>query len=203
MIRNIVFDVGGVLMEFDTHRVTADLTNTEEDALRLHREIFDHPDWIAADRALPEAYALQSMQSRLPEHLQEPAAKLMETWDQWLKPDGQINALAEELANMGYSLYILSNTSTHFYRFRERIPSWPLFKGTILSFEERLMKPDPEIFRRLYSRFGLAPSECFFIDDSHLNIEAAIWSGMSGCLYRGDVSEIRQALRKNGVPVSL
>lgn len=203
MIKNIVFDVGGVLMKFDTHAVTAAFTETQEDALLLHREIFDHPDWIAADRALPEAYALQSMQSRLPEHLREPAAQLMAKWDQWLEPDEKINSLAQELAGMGYALYILSNTSTHFYSFRERIPSWPLIKGTILSFEERLMKPDPEIYRRLYSRFGLAPSECFFIDDSHLNIEAAQWSGMYGCLYRGDISEVRQALRRSGVQVSL
>lgn len=202
MIKHVVFDVGGVLMEFDTHSVTAAFTQTREDALLLHREIFDHPDWIAADRALPEAYALKSMQSRLPQRLHQAAAQVMEQWDQWLKPDEQVNALARELAGLGYSLYILSNTSTHFYSFRERIPSWPLFQGAILSFEERLMKPDPEIYRRLFSRFGLAPSECFFIDDSHLNIEAAQWSGMHACLYRGDISEVRQALSQAGVPLA-
>ena len=202
MIKNIVFDVGGVLMEFDTHALTTHCAGNEADGLLLHREIFDHYDWVSIDRATPEAYALAQMQSRLPERLREPAAQVLAQWDKWLVPEEKINALVEELAGMGYSLYILSNTSAHFYEFKERIPTWPLFKGAILSFEERLLKSDPEIYRRLFSRFGLVPGECFFVDDSHMNVEAANWSGMVGSLYRGDISEVRADLRRAGVPVA-
>ena len=58
-------------------------------------------------------------------------------------------------------------------------------------------------FRRLFSRFGLAPGECFFIDDYNVNIEAARWCGMQAFHYRNDISTLRAALRQAGVPVAL
>lgn len=202
MIKHIIFDVGGVLMQFDTHALTEHYAGNKEDGQLLHEEIFDHPDWISVDRHLPEDVALQSMKTRIPQRLWPAAGQVMAHWDEWLRPDQAINALAQEAAQAGYDIYILSNTSERFYRFRENMPAWSFVKGCILSFEERLMKPDPEIYRRLYARFNLAPSECFFVDDSHLNIEAAQWSGMKGCLYRGRIAEVRAALRSLGVQVT-
>ena len=126
----------------------------------------------------------------------------MAHWDEYLIPIPEMNALARELDGMGIPLYLLSNTTDRFYRFRERIPAWPLMTGALLSFEEHLLKPDPEIYRRLFSRFGLSPGSCFFVDDSQANIEAARWCGMKVCLYRGDAGEVRGALRLAGIPVA-
>ena len=99
-------------------------------------------------------------------------------------------------------LYLLSNTSARFYRFREKIEVLPLLRGALLSFEEKLLKPDPELYRRLFSRFGLSPGECFFIDDLHLNVEAARWCGMRAFHYQNDISRLRAALREAGIPVA-
>jgi putative hydrolase of the HAD superfamily len=202
MIRQVIFDVGGVLMDFDTHALTRALTTSEEDALLLHAETFDHPDWLRTDRGgCPVSAVIDAMKSHLPPRLHGAVDELMARWDDWLAPREDIDLLAQELDRLGYPMYILSNTSETFYRFRSRIPCWPKIRGVILSFEEKVMKPDPEIYRRLFSRFGLAPGECFFVDDSHLNIEAAHWCGMKGQLFRGDISELRAALRAEGVPV--
>ena len=111
--------------------------------------------------------------------------------------------LARELNALGVPLYLLSNTSARFYRFREKIEIWPLLKGALLSFEEKLLKPDPELYRRLFPRFGLAPGECFFIDDLHLNVEAARWCGMQAFCYQNDISRLRAALREAGIPAAL
>ncbi len=202
MIKNVIFDVGGVLMDFDTHALTWDLTGNEPDADILHQEIFDHPDWIATDRGIPETAVLESIRGHLPPHLHAAAGEALARWDEWLTPIAEINDLAREVDGLGCRVYILSNTSEGFYRFCERIPAWPLVKGCILSFEEKLLKPDPEIFRRLLTRFGLAPGECFFVDDSHLNIEAARWCGLKGELYLHDVARVRAGLRAEGVPVA-
>ena len=202
MIRNIVFDVGGVLMAFDTLAVVAAFTDSEADAALLHRQVIDHADWVSIDRGLPESEALARMQSRLPERLRPSAQQVLAQWEQWLEPDGAVNALGEELAALGCRLYILSNTSAHFWHFCQRIPLMPRIGGTVLSYEERLLKPDPEIYRRLFSKYQLTPEECFFLDDNRLNVEAAWWVGMHGCQYGGDIAPVRAELRRLGVDVT-
>ena len=202
MIKNVIFDVGGVLMDFDTGALCRALTENEADAQLLDAETFGHPDWISLDRGVPEAAVLAGFQSHLPQRLHAAAAELLKRWDEWLTPEKDINALALELDAMGIQVYILSNTSPEFYRFSKRIPAWPVVKGCILSFEEKLLKPDPEIYRRLLSRFGLAPGESFFVDDNHLNIEAAKWCGLKGELYRHDIVRLRASLRAEGVEVN-
>ena len=198
----VIFDIGGVLMYFDTRALTAAFTESAQDAALLHREIFEDIDWIAMDRGGSEAASLERMKERLPRRLHGPADRVIARWDEYLFPIPEMNALARELDGMGIPLYLLSNTPDRFCRFRERIPVWPLMRGALLSFEEHLLKPDPEIYRRLFSRFGLSPGDCFFVDDSQANIEAARWCGMKGCLYRGDAGEVRAALRRAGIPVA-
>ena len=198
----VIFDIGGVLMDFNTRGLTAAFTETEEDAALLHREVFEDVDWIAMDRGGSEAASLERMKERLPKRLHAPADQVIARWDEYLVPIPEMNALARELDGMGIPLYLLSNTTDRFYRFRERIPAWPLMKGALLSFEEHLLKPDPEIYRRLFSRFGLSPGSCFFVDDSQANVEAARWCGMKGCLYRGDAGAVRSALRRAGISVA-
>lgn len=201
-MKKVIFDVGDVLVFFKTHELTAAFTDSEDDAALLHREIFEHPDWIAANRDLSESEALRRMKTRIPARLHAAAERVMERWDEFLYPNEEMNALAAELHAAGCELYILSNTNARFYSFREKIPAIGLFRGAVTSWDERLLKPDPEIYRRLFSRFGLAPGECFFIDDNLLNIEGAKWCGMDGCMYRGDMSEVRAALRAAGIPAA-
>lgn len=201
-MKKVIFDIGDVLLFFRTHELTAAFTENDGDAGLLHREIFDHPDWIAANRDLPEQTALLRMKARIPQRLHRAAEQVIEHWDEFLFPNADMNSLAEELYGLGCEMYILSNTNARYYTFRDKIPALHCFRGVVTSWEERLLKPDPEIYRRLFSRFGLAPGECFFIDDNLLNIEGARWCGMDGCLYRGDISEIRRALCAAGIPVA-
>lgn len=203
MLKAIIFDMGGVLLDFSTLELTAAFTETAADARLLSQAIFGSPDWVALDRGVTtEAHVLSAVQSRLPGHLQTSAARVLEHWDEFLIPKPEVNALARELDGLGLSLYILSNTSARFYRFREKIEVLPLMRGALLSFEEKLLKPDPELYRRLFPRFGLAPGQCFFIDDLHLNVEAARWCGMQAFHYQNDISRLRAALRQSGVPVA-
>ena len=202
MVKAVIFDIGGGLMDFQTHALTAAFAENDADARLLHQEFFDAPDWVAMDRGMPEEQVLSAICSRLPLRLQAAAEKLLADWDRYLIPKPETETLAAELHRLGFPLYILSNTSSRFYRFRDRIAPWPLMSGAILSFEEKLQKPDPEIFRRMFSRFGLAPGDCFFIDDSRMNVEAARWCGIQAFQYRDDISQLRRALRQAGVPVA-
>lgn len=202
MVKTVIFDMGNILLDFNIRELTAAFTSSGEDAALLCREMFEGPDWFILDRGGTEEEALARMKERLPRRLWPAADQAMARWDDFLTPRPEINALVRELDGLGLPLYILSNTSHRFYSFREKIPTLPLFRGAMLSFEEHLLKPDLDIYRRMFARFGLAPGECFFIDDNNANIEAARWCGMQAFHYQNDISRLRDALRRAGVPAA-
>lgn len=203
MSKAVIFDMGGILLDFPMLELTAAYSDTPEDARLLDQTIFKSPEWVALDRGVvSEEQVLSAARKRLPEELHGAAARVIEHWDEFLFPKPEMNALARELDALGVPLYLLSNTSARFYRFREKIEVLPLLRGALLSFEEKLLKPDLELYRRLFSRFGLSPGACFFIDDLHLNVEAARWCGMRAFHYQNDISRLRAALRESGIPVA-
>lgn len=203
MAKAVIFDMGGVLLDFPTLTLTGACSDTPEDARLLDQAIFKSPEWVALDRGVAtEEQVLAAARGRLPERLQAAAAQVIGHWDEYLFPKPEMNALVRELDALGVPMYLLSNTSARFYRFRERIEVFPLLKGALLSFEEKLLKPDPALYRRLFPRFGLVPGECFFIDDLHLNVEAARWCGLEAFCYQNDISRLRAALRETGIPAA-
>lgn len=201
MIRQVIFDVGGVLLDFDPAAMVAAATREPADAALLRREIFSHADWNRLDRGEGEESVLSSMKTRLPERLHPQAESIMANWHKSLRPKEDTGKLVRELHELGYPLYILSNAPWRFLTFRDLVPGYELMTGVVLSCEEGLLKPDPALFRRMLERFGFRPEECFFIDDSPLNIEAAQWCGMGAFQFRQDLSELRAALQAAGVPV--
>ena len=201
MIRQVIFDVGGVLLDFDPAAMVAAATKDPADAALLRREIFSHADWNRLDRGEREEVVLSSMKTRLPERLWPQAESIMANWHQSLRPKEDTGELVRELHALGYPLYILSNAPWRFLVFRDLVPGYERMTGVVLSCEEGLLKPDPALFRRMLDRFGFQPEECFFIDDSPLNIEAAQWCGMGAFQFRQDLPELRSALHAAGVPV--
>lgn len=203
MSKAVIFDMGGILLDFPMLELTAAYSDTPEDARLLDQVIFKCPEWAALDRGVAtEDLVLAAARKHLPDRLHKNAAQVLEHWDKFLFPKPEMNALARELDGAGVPLYLLSNTSARFYRFREKIEILPLLRGALLSFEEKLLKPDPELYRRLFPRFGLSPGECFFIDDVNLNVEAARWCGMQSFHYQNDISRLRAALREAGIPIA-
>ncbi|MBQ2394991.1 MAG: HAD-IA family hydrolase, partial [Alistipes sp.] len=79
-----------------------------------------------------------------------------------------------------YRLYVLSNMSPEFIDFIRRLPVYANFDGEVVSCEEKVVKPEPEIFRLLLNRYSLDASECLFIDDRVDNIEASEREGICG-----------------------
>ncbi|MFQ8596678.1 MAG: HAD-IA family hydrolase, partial [Alistipes onderdonkii] len=97
-----------------------------------------------------------------------------------VKPTEQ---LVRDLKAAGYKLYVLSNMSREFIDFLRRFPVYGLFDGEVVSCEEGVVKPEPEIYRRLLGRYGLDPAQTLFIDDRPANIAAAAALGIRGQLF--------------------
>lgn len=204
MIRNIIFDMGQVLIRFDGEYFIRRLQVEPEDAPVMMREVFRSLEWARMDRgSMTEEDAAASICARVPERLHDAVRKLVSMWDRPILPVEGMYELVEELKSKGYRLYLLSNASLRQHEYWPRVPASRFFDGTLISADVKLVKPQPEIYRLLCQRFSLLPEECFFIDDVPANVEGAFYCGIDGAVFHHDVGELRQVLHSRGVPVDL
>ena len=203
MIRNILFDMGNVLIRFDREYFIDRLGVNPEEKQLLLREVFHSVEWVQMDRgSIVEEQAVAQVCRRLPQHLHDAAEKLIAMWDRPILPIDGMYELIEELKNAGYGIYLLSNASLRQHEYWPRIPASRFFDGTIISADEGVMKPDAEYYLRALNRFGLKADECFFVDDVPSNIEGALYCGIPGAIFRGDASLLRKQMRAAGIKIS-
>ena len=94
--------------------------------------------------------------------------------------------VVKTLKDRGYKIYGLTNWSAETFPWvRETFPIFTLLEGMVVSGEEFLLKPSPEIYNLLLKRYGLKAEECVFIDDNPANAEGARRVGMKGLVFRG------------------
>ena len=201
MIRNILFDMGNVLLRFDRAVFLDRLNVTEEDKQLLLKEVFLSEEWVHMDAGiLREKTAEPIMCSRLPGHLHEAVHKLVSCWDQPILPMEGMYELVQELKDAGYGIYLLSNASVRQHAYWPRVPGSEFFDGTLISADEKVMKPQPEIYHLCMQRFGLKPEECIFIDDVQANIDGAAACKIAGVVFNG-TDALRSSLKNAGIRI--
>lgn len=202
MIKNIVFDMGNVLLWFDRDRFLDAVGAEGEDRKILMNNVYLSVEWARMDRgSMTEAEAAASMSTHVPERLHGKVHLLVDQWDRPIYPVEGMAQLARDLKAAGYGIYLLSNASYRQHEYWPRVPGSECFDGTLISADVKLMKPQREIYDLLCSKFSLKPEECVFIDDSAANIEGAEVAGMSGIVFHGEADEAREKLRALGVNV--
>ncbi len=203
MIKNIVFDMGQVLIHWDPKRLIARLGYQDKEAALLLREVFGCFEWQGLDRGrLGPEEALETMLPRLPASLHPAAEHFVRAW--WVEPLWPVEGIAElvrELKAAGYGIYLLSNATSCLHQYFDRIPGSECFDGKIVSADWKLLKPQPEIYETLFREFSLDPADCFFIDDNPANVEAGMMLGMHGTVFFDDIGRLRAELRAAGVDV--
>ncbi len=204
MIRNIVFDMGNVLIHWRPDLFLERAGIPEEDRALLMRELFGSVEWIQMDRGvLPFEDGISAVCRRLPERLWGGVRELtLNWWRDHLLPVEGMAELIRELKQNGYGIYLLSNAKTDLPEYFGNIPGSECFDGRIVSADWKLLKPQPELYQVLLREYGLKAEECFFTDDLNINIEAAVLVGMSGAIFRG-AEDLRRALTEAGVSVRL
>ena len=204
MIKNVVFDMGQVLIRWTPEHIVSHLELEERDARMIICELFRSVEWVRLDRGtISEEDAITSVCARLPHHLHESVYEIVTGWWKWpLVPVNGVAQLIEELKLSGYNIYLLSNASSRLHEYFDRIPGSQYFDGTIVSADLKILKPQQDIYHALYEKFGLLPEECVFVDDIPANIDGAMLTGMAGVVFHGDVTRLRQELRCLGITVS-
>jgi len=203
MIKTIIFDMGQVLIRFDPNFFIerAGITDTEDKEL-LMREIYRSLEWAMMDRGtLTPEQACLIMQERVPEHLKGVVKQLTCEWERPIIPIQGAKDLIKELKDKGYKLYLLSNAASNQSDYWKRVPGNEYFDGVVVSCFCGLVKPQPELFKLTLDKFNLKADECVFIDDSTLNCEGAVFSGLHAIVFHNDYQEIRKKLIALGVDV--
>ncbi|MDD3212723.1 MAG: HAD family phosphatase [Eubacteriales bacterium] len=199
MIRNLVFDMGGVLMDFHPLAACRKVAPDEDAAQKLNEALFRHPEWgrLDDDSITPEALARLAMDALDDDALKPLVQKLFDgmPWN-ILSPIKGMEAVVDRAMSDGYHVYLLSNAGRKISEHREIIPLIHRFDGVIFSVEERTKKPGPAIYTQLTSFYGLKPEECLFIDDDPGNVEAARALGWHGYRFDGNVAALSAALEQ-------
>ncbi|KXT84697.1 HAD family hydrolase [Streptococcus panodentis] len=180
MIDTIVFDMGNVLIEWNPQKVIDFYEKDAERANRLNLAIFQSQIWHQVDKGLlPLSDAVKQVCLRLDGSYSKTIENIFYNWYQALDKRLVLQQAAISYAKKGYHIYILSNTSEIYYRLEEDwLPIAKVIQGKLLSFEEKLMKPDASIYRCFLERYDLKASNCLFLDDMAENVQAAKTVGM-------------------------
>ena len=198
MIRNIIFDMGNVLLAYTPDKYIATLTEDAEAAEALLRELFRSSEWLELDAgSITEESAVESVSLRIPQY-GGLVRKAMDNWHSDLTPIEGMAELVEKLKSKNYNIYLLSNTSMKFFSYMDKVEMFRHFDGFIISAKEKLVKPDRKIFECICSRFGLTAGECLFIDDLQANIDGAQSAGLNAHLFRG-AEELTQFLKNSNI----
>lgn len=205
MIKNVVFDMGQVLIHFCPELYIERLGVNEEDSRLLLREVFRRVEWVQLDHGtISEEDAVKSINKRVPERLHRQVEELVLRW--WARPMVPVAGMEElvaELKQAGYKLYLLSNASVQQIKYHDRVPGTQYLDGRIVSAEHKLLKPERAIYQLLLDTYGLKAEECAFIDDSPANVEAACCMGIHGIVFDEDVPRLRRELKELGVEVQI
>ncbi|MDO9490533.1 MAG: HAD family phosphatase [Sphingomonadaceae bacterium] len=196
---SVVFDVGGVLYDWHPRHLYSKLI---DDSARL--------DWFLAnvvtlewhfqhDAGRPFAETSAELIERFPDE-RELIALYDERWLETIPgPIPGMIELVDELADAGVPLFGITNFSQEFWpRFVATAPVFRHFRDIVVSGDERMVKPDPQIFTLAMERFGVAPGEALFVDDRDDNVAASEATGFVGHLFDG-VGPLRDRLRALGL----
>lgn len=199
MIDTIVFDMGGVLIDFSAELFSERLHIGAEGEELLRRDLLRTTDWVRLDRGtITEEEVLAHACARLPAELHAAAEYIIYRWNEPIVPIEGTAEVARELKERGYTLYLLSNASRRQHEYWSDIPGSECFSGKVISADLHLLKPEAAIYQALFEKFRLAPSQCLFIDDFPPNIEAAENAGMQGIVFH-DARQLREELKMRGI----
>ena len=173
-VTNVIFDLGGVLLNWDVDAIIAPVFSDPDAHATVKRTVFDHPDWLALDQGtLTEEEAVPRFVERSGQS--EPAVRaLMDQVRIGLAPKPESIALLRDLHDCGVPLYCLSNMQDKNMAYlQEHCDFFDCFRGIVISDPLKMIKPDPDIYQHLIDTYHLDPAASLFIDDTQANVDGA------------------------------
>ena len=205
MIKNIIFDIGNVILNFDYKNVIKKYTNKEEEQKFIIDNIINSPEWLGyalIDTGyITKEESIKLVQDRTNHINDELIEKFWNTYNNYSYVDNKVLDLIKKLKEKNYNIYLLSNTNKHTVEAIKNSGLFEMVDGYVLSYLEHQVKPYISIYKTLINRYSLKENECLFIDDNINNIKTANKLGMIGKLvepdnYKNVLSTINEAINK-------
>ncbi|MBI9016099.1 MAG: HAD family phosphatase [Phycisphaerae bacterium] len=197
-IKNVIFDLGGVLINWSPELIAAKQFNEPGMQQRVLTEVFGHQDWLDMDSGkISEDEAGLRIEARLGID-SKTTEELFETTRASLTTKAETVELLLE-CKKNNEIFCLSNIHTNNFNYlRDRNEYFSEFNDAVVSSEVKMIKPDEAIYVYALERFGIEASQTVFIDDSVANIQSANKLGITGILFK-DANQCRRELVALGV----
>ena len=196
MIKNLIFDFGKVLVDYDFVSFFAKYIPDAERCKAFTPVIYNERLQLLLDREeRPFDEIMEDIVNENKEYEKEIRFFIERYPELVTKEIDGMGDLLRRLKAEGYKLYGLTNWCSKVHITISQFDIFTLLDGWVISSEEKVVKPEPEIYQRLFDRYGLEPSECVFTDDREENIEGARRMGMDGIVFV-DAKQYEEELRR-------
>lgn len=197
MIKNIVFDIGGVMADFDVEIYLKHLGFNDEDVEKYKNMVFYSEEWGALNTSIYDMAGIREILiNKYPEE-KENICKIIDEMDfkyiLFEKEDSTEFLIS--LKEKGYKIYLLSDLSRESFPYNSSMKFFNYIEGGIYSFEIGSLKPSDNNYERLLGDFNLVADETIFIDDRKQNIEAAEKFGIHGVQFT-TLDEVKEKVYK-------
>lgn len=174
IIKNIIFDIGNVILNFNLEEVLQKFTNNKDEQNFILKNIIHSPEWLG-NALIDTGYisredAIEIVKDRT-NHIND--TLITDFWynyNNFAKVDENVLKLIKKLRDRNYKIYLLSNINPYTFEFVEKSGLFNLVDGYVLSYKEHKVKPFVSIYKTLLERYNLIPNESVFIDDNEKNI---------------------------------
>lgn len=197
MIKNVILDMGNVLLDYNPNISLDKFCQSDEEKKVIKKELFEGPEWIMGDRGeIKDIERFDLVKKRVPEKYHEALKNCAHHWDICMVPIDGAKEFCDFVKSNGFGIYILSNASDLFYEYFTRFLPLDYFDGVFVSSDVHLIKPDVRIYQMFLEKYNLKADECFFIDDREDNVIGARKAGINTFRFEGDYNDIKCELQK-------
>ena len=191
MIKNVVLDMGNVLLDYNPRFVLNMFCSSGEEKEIIDRELFNGPEWKMGDRGdIKDKDRFDLVKGRVPEQYHAALKNCADNWGICMTPLDGAKEFCERIKDSGYGIYILSNASDLFYEYFPKFLPLDFFDGVFVSANYHMIKPDVAIYKKFLEEYGLSADECLFIDDRADNIAGAKAAGFATFQFMGNYDEV-------------
>ena len=174
MVKNIIFDIGNVILNFNINRVLNEFTDNIDEQKFIKENIIKSPEWLG-NALIDTGYltreaAIKIVQDRTDHRNDKIIAQFWNNYNNFAKIDERVLELIKNLKTKNYKIYLLSNINPYTHELVKKSGLFEIVDGYVLSYKEHMIKPYKSIYNTLLERYSLKPEESVFIDDNEKNI---------------------------------
>ena len=184
MIKNIIFDIGNVILNFNLSNVLPDFTDSKEEQKFILDNIINSPEWLG-NALIDTGYitkedAIEIVKDRTNHTNDKLISDFWNTYNDYALVDNKVIELIKKIKENNYKIYLLSNINPYTHNFVKESGLFDLVDGYVLSYLEHQIKPYEGIYKTLIARYNINVEESIFVDDKDENVKTANKLGILG-----------------------